>query len=157
MNAFIVSSAASSPLMVCLCGSTKFKKEFEIANRDFTYAGYIVLSVGMFGHSDNLYTQGENLGALSDEKKRELDILHLRKIDVASQVHVLNVGGYIGESTQRELAYAIWQRKEVTFLDRAAGEAYMENNSHQLGELIAKFAMGHELPVISQTAINLDR
>ncbi len=46
-----------------------------------------------------------------------LDALHLHKIDLADEVLILNVGGYIGSSTTHELAYARRQRKRVRFLE----------------------------------------
>ena len=50
------------------------------------------------------------------------DTLHLRKIDLADEVLVLNVGGYIGESTRREIAYAIAQKKPVRYLEPLEAE-----------------------------------
>lgn len=88
------------PKIVCLCGSTKFKKEFIEANFTFTMAGDIVLTVGWFSHADGeVYTP-------SEAEKEKLDELHLRKIDLADEVYVVNVGGYVGESTAREIRYA---------------------------------------------------
>lgn len=98
------------PIVVCLCGSTKFKQEFIKANRQETFAGKIVLSVGHFPHADNHDT--------TPEQKEMLDELHLRKIDLADEVLILNVGGYIGESTKNELEYAYKAGKRVRFLER---------------------------------------
>ena len=95
------------PKIICLCGSTKFKKAFEDANWYFTSRGAIVLSVGCFMHADKK--------PVSPELKEKLDELHLRKIDLADQVHVLNIGGYIGESTQREIVYANQHKKILTY------------------------------------------
>ena len=86
------------PRIICLCGSTRFKAEFEAANRDLTLDGKIVLSVGLFGHHEGLDMTGP--------VKANLDELHLRKIDLADEVLVINPEGYIGESTTREIAYA---------------------------------------------------
>lgn len=74
-------------------------------NRDLTFAGVIVLA------------PGEAEGAISDEQKTVLDALHLRKIDLADRVLVVNSGGYIGESTSREIAYAQATGKPVSFTD----------------------------------------
>lgn len=102
---------AEKPTVVCLCGSTRFLDAFTKANRDETLAGRIVLSVGMFGHSEGLDMNGP--------VKEKLDQLHLRKIDLADEVLVLNVGGYIGESTRRELAYARDTGKVIRMLEPA--------------------------------------
>src|SRR6266705_1462992 len=91
------------PTIVCLCGSARFSKAFQEANLKETLAGKIVLTIGCDMKSD-----GELFG--SDEEKTSikamLDELHLRKIELADEVLILNVNGYIGESTKRELAYA---------------------------------------------------
>jgi hypothetical protein len=94
--------------VTCLCGSTRFSEAFQRANLEETLAGRIVLSIGCDTKSD----QGLGLGP---EVKAQLDALHLRKIDMADEILVLNVGGYIGESTSREVAYA--QGKRVRYLE----------------------------------------
>lgn len=97
------------PKVVCLCGSTKFKNEFEEANKNETFKGHVVLSVGCFTHADNI--------KITEEEKRKFDELHLRKIDLADEVFVINKNGYIGESTRREVDYAVEQGKLVRFLE----------------------------------------
>jgi len=97
------------PIIVCLCGSTKFKDEFFKANFRETMAGKIVLSVGFFAHADSL--------EITEEEKTFVDELHKRKIDLADEVLILNVGKYIGESTMSELEYAIEHDKHVRFLE----------------------------------------
>lgn len=96
------------PTVVTLCGSTRFKDEFERAARDETLAGRIVLTVGMFGHREGLDMAGP--------VKAGLDELHLRKIDISDEILVLNVGGYVGESTRREIAYAERTGKAIRYL-----------------------------------------
>jgi hypothetical protein len=51
------------------------------------------------------------------EQKTALGVLHLRKIDLAHRVLVVNPGGYIGESTRREIAYAHATGKPISFTD----------------------------------------
>ncbi len=102
------------PRIVCLCGSTRFKEAFEQANKNETLDGKIVLSVGMFGHQEGL--------DMSGPVKQRLDELHFRKIDIADEVLILNVGGYIGSSTRNELAYARRSGKPVRFLDESQAE-----------------------------------
>lgn len=98
------------PRIVCLCGSTKFRNAFAVANRSETIAGRIVLLVGFFGHS------GDTLPSAED--KEMLDELHKRKIDLADEVLVLNVGGYIGASTRSEIDYAVAHGKPVRYLEQ---------------------------------------
>lgn len=102
------------PTIVCLCGSTRYRVAFEEANYQLTMQGYIVLSVGFFMHACN-NVHGGNVGA-TPEQKIELDELHKRKIDLADEVLVLNVDGYIGESTRSEINYAKEHGKPVRYL-----------------------------------------
>ena len=80
------------------------------AQKRLTLEGYIVISVGMFGHSgdEEVWKPGV---------KEMLDDMHLRKIDLADEIFVINVGGYIGESTRRERAYAEKTGKKVNYLE----------------------------------------
>jgi hypothetical protein len=96
------------PEIVCLCGSTRFMKEFYDANMRETLAGRIVLTVGMSSNGDCKPTE---------EQKISLDKLHKRKIDLADSVLVLNVGGYIGDSTRSEIAHAKATGKPIRFLE----------------------------------------
>jgi hypothetical protein len=107
--------AIDFPKIVCLCGSTRFKDAFDEANYQLTMAGNIVLSVGFFMHATG-NRHGEDIGA-TPEQKIALDELHKRKIDLADEVLILNVGGYIGDSTRSELEYAVEHDKPVRFLE----------------------------------------
>jgi len=97
------------PVVVCLCGSTRFKEAFESAMRSETLNGKIVLTVGLFGHLEGLDMEGSD--------KVMLDQLHFRKIDLADEILVLNVGGYIGSSTRNEINYAFKTKKLVRYLE----------------------------------------
>ena len=48
-----------------------------------------------------------------------LDDMHKRKIDMADEIFVINVGGYIGESTRNEIAYAKSQGICVRYLENS--------------------------------------
>lgn len=101
--------APDMPAIVTLCGSTQFKAEFEAVQRLETQNGRIVLSVGMFTHADGWdVTKG---------MKQELDDLHKRKIDLSDEIIVINVGGYVGESTRSEIEYAIANAVMVRWLN----------------------------------------
>ena len=96
--------------VITLCGSTRFKEQFLEAQKRLTLEGNIVISVGLFGHSgdDEVWTEGT---------KAMLDDMHKRKIDMADEIYVINVGGYIGESTRSEIEYAEATGKPVHFLE----------------------------------------
>ena len=95
--------------VITLCGSTRFKDEFIKAQKDLTLQGNIVISVGLFGHS------GDN-EVWTDDTKEMLDDMHKRKIDMADEIFVINVNGYIGESTKSEIEYAKHTGKTVRYL-----------------------------------------
>lgn len=100
------------PSIVCLCGSGRFREAFERAEAAETLAGKIVLTIGL-NTKDAAREPG--LSGL----KPFLDDLHLRKIDLADEVLVLNVGGYVGESTANEIRYAEKTGKPVRYLETA--------------------------------------
>ena len=103
-------------MIVCLCGSTGFWREFQRAGLSETLAGRIVLSIGAVSGTDENHFGGLPK-AEYDGIKVMLDELHLRKIDLADEVFILNLGGYIGESTRRELEYAQRVGKRIRFLE----------------------------------------
>jgi len=103
--------------VITLCGSTRFKPEFMEAQKRLTLEGNIVISVGLFGHSgDEEVWDGMDEGTLSKTKEM-LDDMHKRKIDMADSIYVINVGGYIGDSTRSEIEYALKNGKEVRYLE----------------------------------------
>lgn len=85
------------PQIITLCGSTRFKDYFYEAAHDLTLQGWIVLMPGVFGHSGD---------EISESEKQKLDELHLEKIRLSNAIFILNIGGYIGDSTKREIAFA---------------------------------------------------
>ena len=96
--------------VITLCGSTKFKDEFVNAQKRLTLDGNIVISVGMFGYSGDKEVFQDNV-------KEMLDDMHKRKIDMADEIFVINVGGYIGNSTRSEIEYATKTGKPVRYLE----------------------------------------
>ena len=94
--------------VITLCGSTRFKDDFERINKMLTLSGNIVISVGCFGHSGDVFTE---------EQKVMLDDIHKRKIDMADAIYVINKDGYIGASTRSEIQYAIAHGKQVILME----------------------------------------
>ena len=94
--------------VITLCGSTRFKEDFERVNKELTLAGNIVISVGCFGHAGDVFT---------DEQKVMLDDIHKRKIDMADAIYVINKDGYIGSSTRSEIQYATRLGKQIIFME----------------------------------------
>ena len=103
--------------VITLCGSTRFKDAFMEAQKRLTLAGNIVISVGLFGHSgDSEVWENMDEGTLTRTKEM-LDDMHKRKIDMADEIYVINVGGYIGSSTRSEIEYAKATGKGVRYLE----------------------------------------
>lgn len=102
---------SGAPELVTVCGSTRFRREMAAANRELTLAGYIVLAPGVFAHD------GDHIDR---DQKTRLDQLHFAKIDLATWVYVVDPGGYVGESTRREIAYATRTGKPVRYLSGGA-------------------------------------
>lgn len=103
--------------VITLCGSTRFKDEFMEAQKRLTLEGNIVISVGLFGHAgDTEVWENMDEGTLTKTKEM-LDDMHKRKIDMADEIYVINVGGYIGSSTKSEIEYARKTGKTVTYLE----------------------------------------
>lgn len=94
--------------VITLCGSTRFKPDFERINAELTLAGNVVISVGVFVHAGG--------SAISEAQKRLLDHIHLQKIDMADEIFVVNPGGYIGDSTRGEIEYATRTGVPVRYL-----------------------------------------
>jgi hypothetical protein len=118
-----LSGASERPRVVTLCGSTRFPDAFHLANAHLSMQGDVVIGLGLYGHADQptgakfLTSDGNE----STPEKAALDQLHFRKIDLADAIFVVNVGGYIGSSTKREIAYAEAAGKSVEYMfDRAA-------------------------------------
>ena len=103
--------------VITLCGSTRFKEAFLETQKRLTLEGNIVISVGLFGHSgDNEVWEGMSEDTLTNTKIM-LDDMHKRKIDMADEIFVINVGGYIGSSTRSEIEYAHSTGKLVRYLE----------------------------------------
>ena len=94
--------------VITLCGSTRFKDDFERINKMLTLSGNIVISVGCFGHSGDVFTE---------EQKVMLDDIHKRKIDMSDAIYVINKDGYIGASTKSEIKYALMHGKQVIYME----------------------------------------
>ncbi len=115
--------------VITLCGSTRFKDAYLEAQKRLTLEGNIVISVGLFGHSgdDEVWTEGT---------KEMLDDMHRAKIDMADEIFVIDVGGYIGQSTRLEIEYARSLGKPVEYMsssqyERAPARKYIEEFPHE--------------------------
>ena len=94
--------------IITLCGSIRFKEEFLKVQERLTLEGNIVFTPNFFYNFK---------GEMSIEMKRMLDEMHRQKIDLSDEIYVINVNGYIGESTKSEIEYAISNGKKVKYLE----------------------------------------
>lgn len=105
------------PIIVTLCGSTRFKDAYIKAQRDEEIGGKVVFSSGFFGHHEPGFDMSGAPGSL----KELIDKLHLRKIEMSDEILVLDVDGYIGESTRREIEHATKLGKRIRYLSKEEG------------------------------------
>jgi hypothetical protein len=108
-------SAQREAKVVTLCGSTQFEAEFAEVNQRLTMEGCVVISLGMFSLPD---LPDYDWTADSSDLKGRLGRLHLQKIRLADEVYIVDPGGYVGESTRREIAFAESLGKPVRYLSR---------------------------------------
>ena len=106
------------PKIICLCGSTRFTEQMLIIQWQLTKQGNIVLSWcalpdSYFSNSDKTHV-GDQEGV-----KEVVDEVHKRKIDLSDEVLVINIGGYVGESTRSEIEYAESIGVPVRYLEKA--------------------------------------
>ena len=112
-------------MVITICGSTKFKDQILDAAKKLTLDDHIVLMPTIFEHADN--------EDLTTEQKIRLDNLHKQKISMSDAIFVVNVDGYIGESTFGEIDWAAKNKKEVYFLVNPNPESETEEHTHEDG------------------------
>ncbi|WP_036719118.1 hypothetical protein [Paenibacillus harenae] len=93
--------------VITLCGSSKFKEQFEQANAFLTLQGNIVISVAFFEQSEGI--------EITEDQAELLGNLHFRKIDMSDEIFVIDVDGYKGSSTRREIQYAKEKGKAIRY------------------------------------------
>jgi hypothetical protein len=106
------SQAFTRPTVITLCGSTRFMDKFEELNRILTLDGNVVFSVATKAH--------EGAGGISPRQKELLDRVHFEKIRLSDEIFVINVDGYVGPSTRREIEYAGRIGKRVRYLETSS-------------------------------------
>ena len=117
--------------IVCLCGSTRFKRTFRHMTARLSLDGYIVLGVALWNHGERV--------ELTEEQKRHLDNLHKRKIDLCDEVYVLDVGGYVGESTRSEIECADRIGRPVRYLsDELPGYREPADDAESIAALLSR-------------------
>ena len=93
--------------VVTLCGSMRFRDQIARLERELTLAGHVVLApVSM-----------DPTTVLTDDERGTLSRVHLHKVAMADEVLVIDMGGYVGESTRAEIEHARALGIPVRFLE----------------------------------------
>ena len=100
-------SARGELPVITLCGSMRFREEFARLDAELSLAGHVVLTP---------VTLDPAADPTADEREL-LSRIHLQKIAMSDQIFIVNVGGYFGESTRRELNHARSLGVAVRFLE----------------------------------------
>ena len=105
--------------VITLCGSTRFTREMLIKQWEFTKAGNVVLSWCALPDDYNIDALNGDTSHIGDKEgvKELVDEVHKRKIDLSDEIFVLNINGYIGESTRSEINYASLMGKHINYLE----------------------------------------
>jgi hypothetical protein len=102
------------PQIVCICGSSKFCAIAAVKAWEFECQGILALSMHLlpswYCPVQDHFAEHQNVAPILDE-------LHLRKIDMADFIYVVNVEGYIGERTAIEIGYAKQLGKQIQYLE----------------------------------------
>jgi len=118
-------------MKICLCGSTRFKENFEAINEKLSQAGHVVYSVAFFGHA--------RAEPLSSWEKQRLDLVHLVKILDSDAIFVVgSLDGhtaYIGESTRREIFWARMHSKHEFYQVRGDIDQLIREGRHMVANV----------------------
>jgi hypothetical protein len=107
-------------MKVTLCGSLKFEKEIQEWHERLAFAGHTVYSMVVLPSQ-----KGDNKDWYTTQQKQTLDLLHLSKIEESNAIFVVDVNGYIGESTKREIEWAKIREKFIAYASREDDVEYM--------------------------------
>lgn len=93
--------------VITVCGSYKFRKEMmEITEKMALKGNCMLTPIDLTKHDKNAYTEDEIL---------ILRKMHRAKIKMSDAILVVNVNGYIGDSTKSEIEYARLLDKEILY------------------------------------------
>ena len=108
-------------MKITLCGSSRFYAHFNKWSKILSLAGHTVYSIGIAGRTAEDSDKPFKLDLLTAREKEMLDLVHLKKIMDSDAIVVLNVDGYIGDSTRREMMWAQILGKEAFYLEQTTG------------------------------------
>ena len=111
----VVYQLTTRPKIITLCGSTRFTAQMLDEAWRLTKEGNIVIHWSILNGKEALAHGAEREGG--EALKKRIDALYLHKIALADEVRVINIGGYVGQSTKTEIEHAISLGKCVTWLE----------------------------------------
>lgn len=120
-------------MRITLCGSTRFEAQFHEWNHKLAVAGHTVYSLSLFGREA---TDEGKIGnkLVTETEKITLDLVHLDKIMNSDAIVVIDVDGYTGFSTKREIQWARMQGKHVYWI--TANSKNIIDGDHWAGVLL---------------------
>ena len=94
--------------IITVCGSLRFVKEmFEITEKMELQGNCMLVPI---------YNPNKpNKDAFTEEEALILDKAHKERIKLADAILVVNVGGYVGNSTKSEIEFAESLNKEIIY------------------------------------------
>lgn len=102
-------------MRITLCGSTRFKDQFQEWNHKLALAGHTVYSLSLFAR-EAADAGKEGHPTISESEQVTLDLVHLDKILNSDAIVVIDVDCYTGFSTKREIEWARMQKKYVYWI-----------------------------------------
>lgn len=94
--------------IITVCGSMRFIREMMEISLKVELEGNVVL-MPIY----NSYRPSKD--AFSDEENSILDKMHRERIKLSDAILVVNVNGYVGNSTREEIEYAKSLNKEILY------------------------------------------
>lgn len=102
-------------MRITLCGSTRFKEQFAEWNHKLAVSGHTVYSLSLFGRE--AHDQGkDDHPTITEQEKVTLDLVHLDKILNSEAIVIIDVEGYTGFSTKREIEWARMHNKSIYWI-----------------------------------------
>lgn len=135
-------------MIVTLCGSNRFEPFFHVWMEALSLSGHAVFGLSAYASYKEGTCPDPTKWYTKDEKEL-LDQVHKCKIDASHAIVVLNLFGYIGESTMAEVIYAKERRKDMYFLESWGAGLGFKKHTHLPEIMKAKAAFNIDEDYVS--------
>ena len=106
------------PKIITIIGSTRYINEMSLIGWEFEKQGHIVLNPRLLPPTYIRKSNDDGRHAAESENVKEIiDKTYLHKVAMADEIFVVNINGYIGDSTRNELNHAIKLNKKIVWLE----------------------------------------